>query len=68
LIKNEYGEIVSPEGMLEVITARACTLKNRPLGGGYEEGPNGLIRHLIDGRFCVGHGEGTWDLINGEFS
>lgn len=30
-------------------------------------GPNGLLRHQI-GRFCVGHGEGTWDLIQGDFS
>lgn len=32
-----------------------------------QRGPNNLLRHKI-GRYCVGHGEGTWDLINGEFS
>lgn len=31
-------------------------------------GPNGLYRHKIDGRHCVGHGDGTWDLISGTFS
>lgn len=33
-----------------------------------EEGPLGLLRAKIDGRHCVGHGEGTWDCIQGEFS
>ena len=33
-----------------------------------QRGPKGLIRHRIDGRHCIGHGEGTWDLISGEFS
>ena len=30
-------------------------------------GPNNLLRHRI-GQYCVGHGEGTWDLIPGDFS
>jgi len=30
-------------------------------------GENNLFRHKI-GRFCCGHGEGTWDLIEGDFS
>lgn len=33
-----------------------------------ERGPRGLLRHQIDGRRCIGHGNGTWDLIEGEFS
>jgi len=33
-----------------------------------ELGPYGVVRHRIDGRHCIGHGEGTWDLIRGEFS
>jgi len=32
-----------------------------------ERGPEGLLRHNL-GRHCVGHGEGTWDYIVGEFS
>lgn len=32
-----------------------------------EPGPNGLLRHKI-GPYCLGHGEGTWDLMPGEFS
>ncbi len=31
------------------------------------EGPNNLLRHKIDGHHCVGHGQGTWDLIAGDF-
>jgi hypothetical protein len=31
-------------------------------------GPNGLLRHREDGRHCIGHGDGTWDMITGEFS
>lgn len=30
-------------------------------------GPNGLLRHRI-GVLCVGNGDGTWDLMKGEFS
>jgi hypothetical protein len=33
---------------------------------GYVAGPNGLWRHKID-KFCIGHGEGTWDYVTGEF-
>lgn len=32
-----------------------------------EKGPDGLLRHRIDGVHCVGHGEGTYDYIQGEF-
>lgn len=30
-------------------------------------GPNGLCRHQT-GLYCESHGEGTWDMILGEFS
>lgn len=33
-----------------------------------ELGPNNLLRSRIDGRHCIGHGEGTWDLIASDFS
>jgi len=32
-----------------------------------QEGPSGLLRHKLDPRHCVGHGDGTWDLMTGEF-
>ena len=31
-------------------------------------GPNNLLRHRVDGGHCIGNGDGTWDLITGEFS
>lgn len=88
-IKDEYGDVVTPEDMLERITKR----NGRPWEGrdygpinlgkftidGYrdeaefhrrnhsERGPNGLLRHRL-GPYCVAHGEGTYDLIPGEFS
>jgi len=78
-IKNEYGDTISQDDMLSTITKR----KGKPFDEwdwslqGPEEafhnanhsirGPNGLLRARIDGRHCVGHGWGAWDLIAGEF-
>ena len=33
-----------------------------------ERGPNGLLRHRLDGHHCIGHGPGTYDYITGDFS
>lgn len=52
-IQDEYGERITPERMMEIITKR------------YH--PNGLRRHPI-GQHCVAHGEGTWDMVPGHFS
>lgn len=82
-IKNEYGDLITPDDMLAVITDR------RGVGESWENparwerfysseadfhqrnqserGPNLLLRHRI-GRHCVKHGDGTWDCIVGEFS
>ena len=51
-IIDEYSEEIPIDKMLEIIT---------------DFGPNGLLRHKVDGKFCVGNGKGTWDLIRGEF-
>jgi len=32
------------------------------------DGPNNLLRHQILEGHCIGHGEGTWDYIIGDFS
>jgi hypothetical protein len=77
VIKDEYGKILSQEEMLNEITNRSW--KNPiPRTGDYsrkfmqsnsaEFGGNNLIRAKIDGAHCIGHGEGTWDYITGEFS
>lgn len=73
IIKNEYGDKVSMEEMISIITERSrptpCdwTLntfqRNNALPG-----PNNLVRCRIDGERCIGHGEGTWDYIVGDFS
>ena len=78
-ISDEYGDEVSPAQMSGIIRNRYW--KQRPEASpiGYtswtdfhacnhsEPGPRGLLRHQI-GEHCVGHGEGTWDLIIGDFS
>jgi hypothetical protein len=51
-IVSEYGDIITPQEMDRIITNRA----------------GGLRRHDTDGRLCIGHGDGTWDLIVGDFS
>lgn len=76
IIVDEYHEIVPFDRMMGTITQRGSlrTLveddeflrKNHAVPG-----PNGLYRHRLDHtrQFgCVGHGEGTWDMIFGEFS
>ena len=34
---------------------------------GAEEGPNNLLRHKVDGNWCIANGEGTWDYLVGDF-
>lgn len=53
-IVDEYGRPVTLADMLAII-------KNR-------SHPRGLRRGTVDDRYCIGHGEGTWDLYVGEFS
>lgn len=81
-IRDEYGGAVTVRMMLEHITDRAQSDVPWPdfKWPGYhneahfhamnnsERGPNILLRHRVDGMYCVGHGKGTWDLIAGDFS
>ena len=80
-IKDEYGRNVTIEKLMSIITERSRERNDwtdMPFGyqdwrhfhadNGSMEGPSGMIRHQIDGRFCVGHGLGTWDYMLGEFS
>lgn len=71
-IVDEYGEARSRDAMLAIIHREQCALrdpspewlaKNHAL-----RGPMGLARHPIDHVHCVGHGEGPWDYIVGDFS
>jgi hypothetical protein len=80
IIKNEYGDAISVKDMLEWIADRMGKEWPKDVPAMYsswsdfhrknhsEEGPNGLLRHAVDDRYCIGHGEGTWDLLVGEFS
>jgi len=79
-ITNEYGEVLSAEEMVRTITERHSHKDEdvKPYGyssweqfhrdNGSRPGPNGCLRHKVDGVHCVGNGEGTWDYITGEFS
>ena len=70
-IVDEYGDKIEKGKMLQIITERSWP---RPpefqwnCGAYAEPGPNGLYRHKITPDWCIGHGEGTWDYIVGEFS
>lgn len=70
-IKNEYGDQISLVDFIKTVTKRSG---NRPWEGDALlinhaiQGPNNLARHVIDGWHCIGHGEGTYDYIIGEFS
>jgi hypothetical protein len=78
-IEDEYGRVLMIEEMEKIITQRhgvqspeAKYPDTTGLASWYksnyaEPGPNNLARHSL-GHGCVGHGEGTWDLITGEFS
>ena len=73
VIVDEYGTEIHPDDMLTYITNRSWHASNVKDELWYEQnhacpGPNGLVRHKVDGRFCIGHGDGTWDYIVGEFS
>lgn len=70
VIQNEECDTIAVEDMLSIITERSgtATLAKLQLLGDVELGPNGLARSIIGRSRCIGHGEGTWDLIIGDFS
>jgi hypothetical protein len=80
-IVDEYGDEVPTDQMLGTITELGWTdgrFDGPPPGhttwpifhdrNHSFPGPRGLLRHRVDGVHCVGNGEGTWDLIAGDFS
>jgi len=72
-IIDEYGRSVSQAKMLDIIRRRS-----RPVPADFDSallvrnhalpGPNGLLRSRVDGRHCIAHGRGAWDIMRGEFS
>lgn len=80
-IIDSYNKPISANEMNEIITERWWKRNKKFSASEFynseqeflqmndaEWGPKGLLRHRIDGKHCIGHGEGTWDLIIGEFS
>ena len=79
-ITDEYGKEILPEIMLDKIVNRKWKQDWNKKPTMYdsweqfhhmnhsEQGPNGLLRHRVDGSHCIGHGEGTYDYIVGDFS
>jgi len=80
-IVDEYETALSPVEMERVITVREFGdwPKDEPptMYGSWKEfhrenrtepGPNGLLRRAHDHWGRVGAGEGTWDLLEGDFS
>lgn len=71
-IYDEYGRRVSKDEMIDIITNRSHPDSNENdewyAQNHAERGPNNLARSKIDGVLCVGHGEGTWDYLVGDFS
>ena len=74
-IKDEYGQIISFGEMKKRIIERRWNRDGQEafsaafLDSNHANlGPNGLLRHRIDGRHCISQGEGTWDCLIGEFS
>lgn len=76
IIKNEYGIVIGPDEMVDTITKRSWKNNLDNLPHGYksreefhrqnysEPGLNGLLAH----RYRATRTDGTYDLIEGEFS
>lgn len=73
VIVDDRGREVSVEEMVRVITERQGDQETRSVLFDYsrnraEPGPHNLVRRRIDYMLCVGHGEGTYDYLVGDFS
>lgn len=68
VIRDEYHKIISHEKMLGIIAERSYPTPPENMDKYSTYGPNNLMRHVIDNIHCIGHGEGTWDYIIGDFS
>jgi hypothetical protein len=73
-IQDEYGKVITVPVMLSIIEDRSWDTDKLVDAQWYREnhaepGPKGLARHKISAEgHCIAHGEGTWDLITGDFS
>lgn len=73
VIRNEYYDKIKPIDILAIITQRNWNGNPKQKSDEWykdnhaEKGLNGLARHKIEARHCIEHGDGTYDLIEGEF-
>lgn len=72
VIHDDCDREMSIETMLAEITDRKAEesqdwIDYKMRSGNSIKGPNGLLRHKKDDQFCIGHGEGTWDYLIGDF-
>jgi hypothetical protein len=71
-IRDEYGQDILLGEMVDIITKRSGRGPRATAefhrSNQSEDGPEGLLRHRLDGRYCTKHGAGTWDCMPGEFS
>lgn len=72
-IVDEYGNIVSIEQLVLTILNRKWDDSNIIKGADWYKansavpGLRGLVRAAVDGWHCIGHGDGTYDYIKGDF-
>jgi hypothetical protein len=76
-VVDEYGTEITVAEMIETITVRSFSRSfpstHYTNAADFHEvnhsdpGPHGLVRHQIDGIYCLAHGEGTWDYLVGDF-
>lgn len=70
-IKNEYGDQISLIEFIDIVTKRSSDKEPSSFWLSQNhaiKGPNNLARSVVDNWHCIGHGEGPYDYIIGEFS
>lgn len=73
-IEDETGRRISYKALIDIITDRSWPTNAGRFTPEYlarnhaTPGPNNLLRHRVDGSFCISNGNGTWDLMLGDFS
>jgi len=72
-IKDESGQRIALPEFISIVAERKWKSKRKwkieeLRRNSAEPGPNGLVGHIVDGTHCIGHGDGTYDYIIGEFS
>lgn len=68
-MRDEHGSEMRPAEMIRRIAFRGSG-RSDPVEmerNNAEPGPRGLWRHRIN-QYCIGHGEGSWDYVTGNFS